>query len=90
MSAAAGSYQLQLNATPKNGSVLASWGYPETPAYALSSERNRRGYAQPRYEIVGDGRPGWKPLRVFDDGKSVFIKFKAEALTHTMPQLYVM
>ena len=41
-----------------------------------------------RYRIAGD-RPGWRPVRVFDDGRQVFIEFPVDIASGDMPPLFV-
>jgi len=41
------------------------------------------------YKISGD-KPGWRPLRAFDDGRQVFIAFPVDIAQGEMPPLFVL
>jgi len=40
------------------------------------------------YDIIGDS-PNWRPIRVFDDGKKVFIQFPKTVSVSEAPPLFV-
>ena len=41
------------------------------------------------YRLTGDS-PDWKPVRVFDDGRQVFIQMPGDIATTDMPPLFVL
>ena len=80
-----------------------SWRYPSDELAELAS---RNGMAEVRaassveagltldslnfdYRLSGD-RPDWKPVRVFDDGRQVFIQMPKTIETTDMPPLFVL
>mgnify|MGYP002723422056 CR=1 FL=1 len=93
-------YHLELRATPSAWMASVSWVYPQDQLIALRAAEAERARDMPlasgvdiaalnfRYRIDGD-RPDWRPVRVFDDGRQIFIEF-AEAVARTdMPPLFV-
>ncbi len=93
-------YHLELRATPSAWMASVSWIYPQDQLIALRTAETKRARNAPqasgvdiaalnfRYRIDGD-RPDWRPVRVFDDGRQVFIEF-AEGVERTdMPPLFV-
>jgi type IV secretion system protein VirB9 len=93
-------YHLELRATPSTWMASVSWTYPQDQLIALRGAAAERASDMPlasgidvasldfRYRIGGD-RPDWRPVRVFDDGRQVFIEF-AEGVGRTdMPPLFV-
>lgn len=86
-------YHLELRATPSAWMASVSWTYPQDQLIALRiAETERARNAPPasgvdvtalnfRYRIGGD-RPDWRPVRVFDDGRQVFVEF-AEGVERT-------
>jgi type IV secretion system protein VirB9 len=93
-------YHLELRATPSAWMASVSWIYPQDQLIALRTAETERARNAPqasgvdiaalnfRYRIDGD-RPDWRPVRVFDDGRQVFIEF-AEGVERTdMPPLFV-
>ena len=96
-------YHLELEST--NGAYMAalSWRYPQDE---LESLRARNAQATAResrtiargltladldfdYRIEGD-RPAWRPVRVFDDGRHVFIQMPASMATSDAPPLFIL
>ena len=96
-------YHLELESV--NGGYMAalSWRYPSDELAELTS---RNGIAAVRadssveagltldnlnfdYRLSGD-RPDWKPVRVFDDGRQVFIQMPTTIETTDMPPLFVL
>jgi len=88
-------YHLELLSRERTHMPSAAWFYPE--------DRTRRRTAVPttpappdpanvrfRYaiEIQGDPPP-WRPRRVFDDGRKVYIEFPAGIVQGEMPPLFV-
>ncbi len=93
-------YHVELRATPATWMASVSWTYPHDQLIALRAAQAERARDMPlasgidvasldfRYRIGGD-RPDWRPVRVFDDGRQVYIEF-AEGVTRTdMPPLFV-
>lgn len=93
-------YHLELRATPSTWMASVSWTYPQDQLIALRTAETERARNTPLasgvdiaalnfgYRIDGD-RPDWRPVRVFDDGRQVFIEF-AEGVERTdMPPLFV-
>lgn len=93
-------YHLELRATPASWMASVSWTYPQDELIALRAAAAERERSAPaisgvdvaaldfRYRIGGD-RPDWRPVRVFDDGRQIFIEF-AEGIARTdMPPLFV-
>ncbi|ABF54312.1 P-type conjugative transfer protein TrbG [Sphingopyxis alaskensis] len=93
-------YHLELRATPSTWMASVSWTYPHDQLIALRAAEAERARDTPlasgidiatlnfRYRIDGD-RPDWRPVRVFDDGRQIFIEF-AEGVERTdMPPLFV-
>lgn len=96
-------YHLELESV--NGGYMAalSWRYPSDELAELTS---RNGIAEVRaassveagltldrlnfdYRLSGD-TPSWKPVRVFDDGRQVFIQMPTTIETTDMPPLFVL
>jgi type IV secretion system protein VirB9 len=93
-------YHVELRATPSTWMASVSWTYPHDQLIALRAAQAERARDMPlasgidvasldfRYRIDGD-RPDWRPVRVFDDGRQVYIEF-AEGVARTdMPPLFV-
>ncbi|MDB5579066.1 MAG: conjugal transfer protein TrbG [Bradyrhizobium sp.] len=93
-------YHLELRATQRTYMASVSWSYPQDRLIALRSENAASAAAAPvasgldlgslnfGYAIDGDKAP-WRPLRVFDDGRQVFIEFPREIAQGDMPPLFV-
>lgn len=96
-------YHLELEAV--NGAYMAalSWRYPKDELAELTS-RNLRAESRMAqnvafglsladlnfdYHLSGD-RPDWKPVRVFDDGRQVFIQMPDTIGTTDLPPLFIM
>lgn len=93
-------YHVELRATPSTWMASVSWTYPRDQLIALRAAQAERVRDMPlasgvdvasldfRYRIEGD-RPEWRPVRVFDDGRQIYIEF-AEGVARTdMPPLFV-
>ena len=80
-----------------------SWRYPQDELAGLTA-RNDRAIARDAgsiergltleglnfdYRLSGDN-PDWKPVRVFDDGRQVFIQMPSDIATTDMPPLFVL
>jgi type IV secretion system protein VirB9 len=91
-------YRLQAEATQRTAMAAVSWTYPGDTLLALSVDPagsataplqfNRD--AAPfdfRYVLKGD-KPSWRPLRVFNDGRQVFIEFSKGLARDQAPPLF--
>jgi len=93
-------YHLELSATNSTYMAAVSWTYPQDALIALRTAEAEREHTAPvasgidfsslnfRYRIGGD-HPGWRPVRVFDDGRQVFIEFPGDIASGDMPPLFV-
>lgn len=93
-------YHLELSATTATYMAAVSWTYPQDALIALRAAETERERAAPiaagidfaalnfDYRLSGDRTP-WRPVRVFDDGRQVFIEFPASIVTGDMPPLFV-
>lgn len=93
-------YHLELSATTSTYMAAVSWTYPQDALIALRSAEAEVERSAPvaagidfsalsfDYRMSGD-RPQWRPLRVFDDGRQVFIEFPASIANGDMPPLFV-
>lgn len=92
-------YHLELRATAATYMASVSWSYPEHELIALRAAEADRERAAPvaagldlavlnfRYRISGD-KPDWRPVRVFDDGRQIFIEFGGASAIGDMPPLF--
>lgn len=90
-------YRLEAEATPRTAMAAVSWTYPGNALVALSGTSADDRFADPAaadaalfnfaYKIKGD-KPSWRPLRVFDDGRKVFIEFPPEFARDQAPPLF--
>lgn len=92
-------YHLELRATPATYMASVSWSYPEVELVALRKAEAERERNAPvaagldlaalnfRYQLSGD-KPDWRPVRVFDDGRQIFIEFGESIATGDMPPLF--
>lgn len=96
-------YHLELESTEGGYMAALSWRYPRDELADLTS-RNTRALTREAssiergltleglnfdYRMSGDN-PDWKPVRVFDDGRQVFIQMPEEISTTDMPPLFVL
>lgn len=96
-------YHLELTSLEESYMAALSWRYP-SDALANLTERNRVALAREEtriaegldlgnldfgYRIEG-ARPAWRPLRVFDDGRQVFIQMPGALSTMDAPPLFVL
>jgi len=93
-------YHLELRASPATYMASVSWNYPQGALIALRGVNAAAARAAPiatgidvtalnfRYKIKGD-KPGWRPLRAFDDGIRVFIEFPESIAQGEMPPIFV-
>ena len=96
-------YHLELESTEGGYMAALSWRYPADELAELilrNKVASRRedaliapGVAVDRldfdYVIEGD-TPAWRPVRVFDDGRQVFIQMPEDIATTDMPPLFVL
>ena len=93
-------YHLQLESTQKTAMAAISWTYPSDQLMALKRRNVAAEAALPaasnvaldrlrfRYRMSGD-TPAWRPVRVFDDGRKVFIEFPRRIDQGVAPPLFV-
>ncbi|MEL6362737.1 MAG: P-type conjugative transfer protein TrbG [Pseudomonadota bacterium] len=95
-------YHLELTAFNETYMAAVSWRYPDDPLVrrtastvrenGAGSETALRGLQlerlQFRYDISGD-KPHWRPERVFDDGRKVYIQFPGRLDQGEAPPLFV-
>jgi len=95
-------YHLELESSDGAYMAALSWRYPQDEMRELQSRRARENSRLENtiesnlslanlncdYRIEGD-RPNWKPVRVFDDGRQVFIQMPADIATTDAPPLFV-
>ena len=96
-------YHLELESTSGSYMAALSWRYPQDELEQLRG-RNDRAHRQAertiandltladldfQYRIEGD-RPDWRPSRVFDDGRRVFIQMPEDLATTEAPPLFVL
>ncbi|MEH6755912.1 MAG: P-type conjugative transfer protein TrbG [Parasphingorhabdus sp.] len=94
-------YHLELNSTPKAYMASVSWTYPQDELRALANSASWPRSTEPlgsgmsldnlnfAYKISGD-KPDWRPVRVFDDGRQVFITFPSDIGMGELPPLFVL
>jgi type IV secretion system protein TrbG len=92
-------YHLELRATAATYMASVSWSYPEQELIALRAAEAERERAAPvaagldlaaldfRYRLSGD-KAAWRPVRVFDDGRQLFVEFGEGVETGDMPPLF--
>ena len=96
-------YHLELESQEDGYMAALSWRYPADELAGLTA-RNDRAIAREAasitsglaleglnfdYRLTGDS-PDWKPVRVFDDGRQVFIQMPGDIATTDMPPLFVL
>lgn len=93
-------YHLELHAFRETYMAAVSWRYSDAPLVqrraSLVAEAQREAGPQGlqldrlrfRYEISGDD-PHWRPTRVFDDSRKVYIQFPARLGQGEAPPLFV-
>ena len=96
-------YHLELESVESGYMAALSWRYPADELAELTARKTQTQRANApaieaglqldelnfAYRLSGD-RPAWKPVRVFDDGRQVFIQMPDAALTSDMPPLFVL
>lgn len=93
-------YHLQLESTSATAMAALSWTYPQDELIAIRRQQEAAEVARPvaaglaieqlhfGYAITGD-KPGWRPLRAFDDGRQTFIELPASVGVGEAPPLFV-
>ena len=96
-------YHLELESVDSGYMAALSWRYPADELAGLTA-RNRQAIAKDAssiergltleglnfdYTLSGDS-PDWKPVRVFDDGRQVFIQMPEDIAATDMPPLFVL
>lgn len=93
-------YHLEMRGNPSTYMASVSWLYPQDQLIALRGSNAAAMSSTPvatgidvaslnfSYRIDGDNPP-WRPLRVFDDGRQVFIEFPETIAQGEMPPLFV-
>ncbi len=94
-------YHIELRATPATYMAGVSWSYPQDELIALRSAEAERDRIAPiagginvaalnfAYRVSGD-KVAWRPQRVFDDGRQLFVEFGSAIATGDMPPLFVL
>ena len=96
-------YHLELESVESGYMAALSWRYPADELAELPARKTQTQIANApaigaglqldmlnfAYRLSGDS-PAWKPVRVFDDGRQVFIQMPDAALTSDMPPLFVL
>lgn len=97
------SYHLELESTTDTYMAALSWTYPSDQLLALKKRNDRASARDERtiernlkvddlnfaYRIDGDST-SWRPVRVFDDGRQVFIQMPADLGRGEAPPLFVL
>jgi type IV secretion system protein TrbG len=90
-------YHLELRATTSTYMAAVSWSYPQDGLIALKQSNIKQtsvaggidlGLLHFRYKIAGD-KVAWRPVRVFDDGRKVFVEFANDIANAEMPPLFI-
>ena len=93
-------YHLEMRGNPSTYMASVSWIYPQDELIALRGSNAAAVNSTPvttgvdvaalnfSYRIDGD-YPPWRPLRVFDDGRQVFIEFPDTIAQGEMPPIFV-
>lgn len=96
-------YHLELESVPSGYMAALSWRYPADELAELTS-RNARAISREAgviergvsldglnfdYRMSGD-KPNWKPVRVFDDGRQVYIQMPDDIAATDLPPLFVL
>ena len=91
-------YRIEAEATARTAMAAVSWTYPGDALLAISgrdADYADRAAGEPddpalfnfAYVLKGD-KPSWRPLRVFDDGRQVFIEFPPGLARDQAPPLF--
>lgn len=91
-------YRLEARSTTATAMAAVSWSYPAKALVALAGSVGG-GEAAPTEPILAEppfdfgyrltgAKPSWRPLRVFDDGRQVYIEFPAGLDRDQAPPLF--
>ncbi|MDQ8757486.1 P-type conjugative transfer protein TrbG [Sphingosinicella sp. LHD-64] len=92
-------YHLQLESSAAAAMTAIAWSYPEDALLAVARDHAAASAAPVgsgiaveqlnfAYRISGD-RPGWRPLRAFDDGRQTYVEFPASIAMGEVPPFFV-
>ncbi|WP_242129292.1 P-type conjugative transfer protein TrbG [Sphingobium sp. Sx8-8] len=93
-------YHVRLVSTSATALSSMRWTYPQDELLALRRKADAERAATPiasglsletlhfNYAISGD-RPGWRPLRAFDDGQRTYVEFPASLASNEAPPLFL-
>lgn len=94
-------YHIELRATPFTYMASVAWSYPQDQLVALRQRNEEIAARMPvatdvnvaalnfAYEVEGD-KPGWRPIRAFDDGRQTYIEFPADIVQNEMPPIFIL
>lgn len=94
-------YHVRLASTSATALSSMRWTYPQDELLAVQRKAEAAQVAAPvatgiaidqlnfNYAISGD-RPGWRPLRVFDDGVKTYVEFPASLGVSDAPPLFIL
>ena len=94
-------YHLELRATTSTYMAAVSWTYPQDELIAIRAAEAEQARTAPvasaidvatlnfAYRLSGD-RPDWRPVRVFDDGRQMFVEFGEAVAVAEMPPLFAL
>jgi type IV secretion system protein TrbG len=96
-------YHLELESTAGTYMAALSWRYPQEELAGLAARNTAAAEAGAssispgldverlnfNYRVSGD-KPAWTPVRVFDDGRQVFIQMPEETRASDLPPLFVL
>ena len=92
-------YHIELRSSLGSYLASAAWSYPQDELIALRAAETEQARLAPvaggidfaalsfAYRISGAKVP-WRPVRVFDDGRQLFVEFGAAIATADMPPLF--
>lgn len=95
------SYHIALTSSGKTAMAALSWSYPQDALIALKLTAAAAEAIAPvasgidlerlhfNYVVSGD-RPGWRPLRAFDDGRQTFIEFSVAIGVGEAPPIFLL
>ena len=94
-------YHVELRATTSTYMAGVSWTYPQDELIALraaEAERERTAPIASNIDItaldfdyrISGAHTSWRPVRVFDDGRQVFVEFDERVGVGDMPPLFVL
>ena len=93
-------YHIELQALPSTYMASVSWRYPQDEMLAVTLQAERAKAEAPvaididpahlnfSYRVEGDAT-AWRPLRVFDDGRSVYIEVPPASTGAELPPLFL-